>query len=845
MGADKRISRTERSGRYGSDQSRDEPDWRERRERDQEREHNARRWGDERHGERYEGDRRGSRDSPEQRGRKRRNSDKSEDGYHSDGDYPEQDYRREPGEEKKSKTIMLWGLSPHVTEEDICFAIDQLEGPQPVDVRLMKKKTGISRGFAFVDFYHLQDATRWMETNQKRLIIQGKNVDMHYSHPRNKYEDWLCNTCGLYNFRRRLKCFRCGAAKTEGETSTNAGVPETQPSGDFCGDTIILRNIAPLTTVEAIMTALAPYANLSSNNIRLIKDKQTGQNRGFAFVQLSSPLEASQLLTILQGLQPPLRLDGKTIGVDYAKSARKDLLLPDGNRVSAFSVASTAIAAAQWSSTQPQQSSEGMSEYSYLHEGYTPMPQQDFHQAFFQAAGASTSQENGILGAAPGVKIVPTAAGVVISQTMQVYQPHIIAQPAIQALPLTQQLEVKPQTTTHVEAVSVPVATVTAASTLATTGQTDATPAAPDTSTYQYDESSGYYYDPQTGLYYDPNTQYYYNSQTQQYLYWDSEKQTYVPASLDSNAGQNSNAPGGKEPREGKEKKEKPKSKTAQQIAKDMERWAKSLNKQKENFKSSFQPISQEERKEAAAADAGFTLFEKKQAGVLDRLTPETNVPEEEPPTSSVNASKCGLVAAYSGDSDPEEGVADPDGGDATQDKMTDWKKLACLLCRRQFPNKEGLLRHQQLSDLHKKNLEVLRRSKMSEAELEELERRETEMKYRDRAAERREKYGIPEPPAPKKKKYTHPTPVINYEQPTKDGLNSDNIGNKMLQAMGWKEGKGLGRNQQGITAPIEAQMRTKGAGLGTKGTNYTLSASDTYKDAVRKAMFARFTELE
>lgn len=47
-----------------------------------------------------------------------------------------------------------------------------------------------------------------------------------------------------------------------------------------------------------------------------------------------------------------------------------------------------------------------------------------------------------------------------------------------------------------------------------------------------------------------------------------------------------------------------------------------------------------------------------------------------------------------------------------------------------------------------------------------------------------------------------------NYEQPTKDGLNSDNIGNKMLQAMGWKEGKGLGRNQQGITAPIEVLWR-------------------------------------
>ena len=62
---------------------------------------------------------------------------------------------------------------------------------------------------------------------------------------------------------------------------------------------------------------------------------------------------------------------------------------------------------------------------------------------------------------------------------------------------------------------------------------------------------------------------------------------------------------------------------------------------------------------------------------------------------------QCGLVAAYSGDSDPEEGGAEPD-GDGINDKLTDWSKLACLLCRRQFPNKESLTRHQQLSDLHK-----------------------------------------------------------------------------------------------------------------------------------------------
>lgn len=59
-----------------------------------------------------------------------------------------------------------------------------------------------------------------------------------------------------------------------------------------------------------------------------------------------------------------------------------------------------------------------------------------------------------------------------------------------------------------------------------------------------------------------------------------------------------------------------------------------------------------------------------------------------------------GLVAAYSGESDSEE--EQERGGPEREEKLTDWQKLACLLCRRQFPSKEALIRHQQLSGLHK-----------------------------------------------------------------------------------------------------------------------------------------------
>jgi len=114
--------------------------------------------------------------------------------------------------------------------------MESFEGPQPADVRLMKRKTGVSRGFAFVEFYHLQDATSWMEANQKKLVIQGKHIAMHYSNPRPKFEDWLCNKCCLNNFRKRLKCFRCGADKFDSEQEVPPGTTESVQSVDYYCD---------------------------------------------------------------------------------------------------------------------------------------------------------------------------------------------------------------------------------------------------------------------------------------------------------------------------------------------------------------------------------------------------------------------------------------------------------------------------------------------------------------------------------------------------------------------------------------------------------------------------------
>lgn len=129
---------------------------------------------------------------------------------------------------------------------------------------------------------------------------------------------------------------------------------------------------------------------------------------------------------------------------------------------------------------------------------------------------------------------------------------------------------------------------------------------------------------------------------------------------------------------------------------------------------------------------------------------------EESPPPPKVVNPLIGLLGEYGGDSDYEEEEEEeqtpppqprtaqpPQREELTkkeneEDKLTDWNKLACLLCRRQFPNKEVLIKHQQLSDLHKQNLEIHRKIKQSEQELAYLERREREGRFKERGNDRR-----------------------------------------------------------------------------------------------------------
>lgn len=318
--------------------------------------------------------------------------------------------------------------------------------------------------------------------------------------------------------------------------------------------------------------------------------------------------------------------------------------------------------------------------------------------------------------------------------------------------------------------------------------------AIPDITKYTYDKGSGYYYDQTTGLYYDANSTYYWNSVIQKYLYWDREKLTYVlaPTTYENYSGSQGQLAGAP-PIEAENKKPKAekqdKFKTAKKIAKDMERWAKNLNQKKDAqcIKTSQETNTSSVNLALGSADIGFSVLEKKTIQMNGYKPEITEIPEPQPPP---------LVAAYGGESESSEEEDVP----INDLEFLDYSKLICNLCKRQLNSADALTKHAQLSALHKQNLEArLKKKKIETAE---------KTVYRDRAKERRMKYGDPDEPQPSKlkEKYLKSRELADLpvSASVSEPIGAENVGNRLLQKMGWTEGQGLGKSNQGRTTIIQ-----------------------------------------
>jgi RNA-binding protein 5/10 len=152
---------------------------------------------------------------------------------------------------------------------------------------------------------------------------------------------------------------------------------------------------------------------------------------------------------------------------------------------------------------------------------------------------------------------------------------------------------------------------------------------------------------------------------------------------------------------------------------------------------------------------------------------------------------------------------------------------VACTLCLRQFAARDKAERHVELSQLHASNAEArdnatreavaLLAERARQRELRQAEDRRTvrlrEKEARDEmlAVERR----LSERAAAKAAAAGSGSAQYDAMGPQ---IGEDNVGNKLLRKMGWREGSGLGAQGSGIVVPVQASgvAGNNKAGLGS-----------------------------
>ncbi|CAA6660668.1 unnamed protein product [Spirodela intermedia] len=188
-----------------------------------------------------------------------------------------------------SATVVVKGLSQKTTEEDLYQILTEW-GPLR-HVRIIKERnSGVSRGFAFIDFPSVPGCVP---------------------------SDWMCTICGCINFARRTSC---NEARTDDAPPADVSSSNLTPIGKKgeAGPThvLVVRGLDENADEEMLRYEFSKHAPIK--DLRLVRDKFTHVSRGFAFVHFHSVGDATKALEATNGTT--LERNGQILRVAYAKS---------------------------------------------------------------------------------------------------------------------------------------------------------------------------------------------------------------------------------------------------------------------------------------------------------------------------------------------------------------------------------------------------------------------------------------------------------------------------------------------------------------------------------------------
>ncbi|XP_049376952.1 SUPPRESSOR OF ABI3-5 isoform X9 [Solanum stenotomum] len=794
-----------------------------------------------------------------------------EDSY-DDGRYDRSERRRDRDDKRyhenysvaPSATVVVKGLSQKTTEEDL-YQILAEWGPLR-HVRVIKERnSGISRGFAFIDFPSVDAAQAMMDKlGDEGLVVDGRKLFFEYSskptggpggldsasrsnhgHHRSMTvpSDWMCTICGCVNFARRTSCFQCNEPRTDDAPPADMASSNSSSLGrrGEAGPThvLVVRGLDENADEEMLRYEFSKHAPIK--DLRLVRDKFTHVSRGFAFVHFYSVEEATKALEATNGTT--LEKNGQLLRVAYAKS----ILGPGSGASQASSLAAAAIEAATFSQ---QYDAVGWAPKEYNPDDKLSTGGQE-HSG--EVAGQNSAPQSGFVWDEASGYYYDATSGFYYDGNTGLYYDgnngiwYTYDQKTQQYLPCTNQNENKPAA-----------------------GQTETAKSSDGSNTKKVVISA-----PASTI--------------------AGEKAASLPDAIQAAASAAIAA----------EKKEKEKAKEIKLASKS----SILANKKKmSNVLSMWKQRSHEGQSPRVALEDSQTVGEDRSnsAGpaVKTKLKAEPLTARENPTASSVLVGSSTFQSLSSETQDRPRSHTNSSGG--TLKGVIRGSGLGVVKSDTLYTGSSGSAStshtmpptsgpsslinadasaapfRTDASALGSYTPPVPAGSKRRFSEMPSLpppsikEQSQATTAYRDRAAERRSLYGSSSAfgddasehgdsnrDSTFRRGVFDPTPFPpgvgggrsaeansqSFEVITADrAIDESNVGNRMLRNMGWQEGLGLGKDGSGMVEPVQAQSTGHRAGLGSqsKKVDPTLEAQsgDSYKTLIQKKAIARFREM-
>nr|KJB48150.1 hypothetical protein B456_008G054400 [Gossypium raimondii] len=701
----------------------------------------------------------------------------------------EEKYQREHYSVAPSATVVVKGLSQKTTEEDL-YQILAEWGPLR-HVRVIKERhSGISRGFAFIDFPSVGAASTMMERiGDDGLVVDGRKLFFEYSskptggtggpfgndnaaksgHSVHRGitvpSDWMCTICGCVNFARRTSCFQCNEPRTDDAPAADISLSHSTSLGKKGTDSgpthvLVVRGLDENADEEMLRYEFSKHAPIK--DLRLVRDKFTHVSRGFAFVHFHSVADATKALEATNGTT--LEKNGQILRVAYAKS-----ILGPGSGTSGASQSSSLAAAAIEAAAFSQQ---------YDAVGWTP-------KEYNPDDKQSTSWQEQVVGSVP------------VQQDGSGLHSGFVWDEA---------------------------------------------------SGYYFDAASGFYYDGNTGLYYDGNSGiwYSYDNQSQQYIPCGDQNDNKTPGKQsEPSKGTDGRKVVISAPAATVTSVEKAASlpdavQAAATAALAAEK--KEKEKAKEIKLASKSSILANKKK----MNNVLTMWKQRSSarGVVKSDTPYSGA------SAGISTSAVGGAEVSSTNSDMPT-VMTPFRTDASALGSYTPSTVSASGKRRfsETPVTSTTSKEQSQTAYRDRAAERRNLYGSSSSTGDDLPDPELRNSNRDMAFKKFSSDPMPFPPGVGGGRGVVSDDVQSFEVITAEkAIDEKNVGNQMLRNMGWHEGLGLGKDGSGMKEPVQTQAMDGRAGLGSQtkklDPSLEVQAGDSYKTVIHKKALARFREM-